>query len=294
MAILVDERTRLLVQGITGREGRFHTAAMLKYGTRVVAGVTPNKGGQVVDGVPVYDTVEEAVSAHPEINASIIFVPASAAPDAIYESIDAGIRTIVVITEGIPVHETLRLVRYARYKGVRIVGPNCPGVISPGKAKVGIMPANVFSKGNVGIISRSGTLTYEVAYNLTSGGIGQSTAIGIGGDPIVGTQIVDVLEEFERDDETSCVIIIGEIGGDAEERAADYIRRSNYRKPVLAYIAGVTAPPGKRMGHAGAIISMGVGDAASKIESLERAGVKVARTPSQLVTLAKRALSIPI
>ncbi|MCS7142835.1 MAG: succinate--CoA ligase subunit alpha [Aigarchaeota archaeon] len=292
MAILVNRETRVVVQGVTGKEGRFHTSAMLRYGTKVLAGVTPNKGGERVDGVPVYDSVREAVERHPEINTSAIFVPAKSAPDAVYEAIDSGIKTVVVITEGIPIHETMAFVKYARYKGVNIIGPNCPGLISPNKSKVGIMPANVFSEGPVGIISRSGTLTYEVALNLTNAKIGQSTAVGIGGDPVVGTQFVQLLDMFRGDDETSCVILIGEIGGDAEERAADYIRRTNYNKPVLAFIAGTSAPPGKRMGHAGAIISMGVGDAASKIKRLSGSGVRVAQRPSELVRMTREALGL--
>lgn len=285
MAILVDEKTRVVVQGITGREGRTHTEAMLSYGTRIVAGVTPGKGGSEMLGIKVYDYVEEAIKEHPEINTSIVFVPAQAATDACYEAIDAGIKLIVVITEGIPIHETLKLVRYARYKGSRIVGPNSPGIISPGKSKVGIMPSNLFSPGDVGIISRSGTLAYEVAMNLTKMGIGQSTAIGIGGDPVVGTNLIDVLEMFSRDKETKYIVIIGEIGGDAEERAARYLEEVRYEKPVIAYIAGKSAPRGKRMGHAGAIISMGVGDFNSKIEALSHAGVKVAKSPNEIAKI---------
>lgn len=285
MGILIDENTRVLVQGITGREGRTHTEAMLSYGTRIVAGVSPGKGGSAVFGVKVYDSVEEAVKEHPEINTSIVFVPAQAALDACYEAIDAGIKLIVVITEGIPIHETLKLIRYARLGGSKIVGPNCPGLITPSKCKVGIMPSNLFSPGPVGIVSRSGTLTYEVAMNLTRAGMGQSTAIGIGGDPVVGTSLIEVLEMFRQDKDTQSVVIIGEIGGDAEERAAQYLSKVNYRKLVVAYVAGRTAPPGKRMGHAGAIISMGTGDAESKIKALMNAGVRVAQTPNQIVEL---------
>jgi succinyl-CoA synthetase alpha subunit len=285
VGILIDENTRVLVQGITGREGRTHTEAMLSYGTRIVAGVSPGKGGSAVFGIKVYDSVEEAVKEHPEINTSIVFVPAQAALDACYEAIDAGIKLIVVITEGIPIHETLKLIRYARLSGSRIVGPNCPGLITPSKCKVSIMPSNLFSPGPVGIVSRSGTLTYEVAMNLTRAGMGQSTAIGIGGDPVVGTSLIEVLEMFRQDKDTLNVVIIGEIGGDAEERAAQYLTQVKYGKPVVAYVAGRTAPPGKRMGHAGAIISMGTGDAESKIKALMDAGVKVAQTPSQIVEL---------
>ncbi len=290
MTVLIDSDTRVVVQGITGREGSFHTRAMLNYGTKILAGVTPGKGGTVVEGVPVYDNVMEAVRKHQELNTSIIFVPSRFAADAVYEAIDAGLDLIVVITEGIPVHETMKFVRYARLSGVTIIGPNCPGVISPGVSKVGIMPGHVFSKGRVGIVSRSGTLTYEIAYAMTKAGIGQSTSIGIGGDPVPGTSFIDALEMFREDEETVAVILIGEIGGDMEERAARYIIEQDYEKPVVAYIAGRTAPPGKRMGHAGAIISMGVGDATSKIKALKEAGVEVAELPSQIPELLKKVL----
>jgi succinyl-CoA synthetase alpha subunit len=291
LAVLVDGSTRVLVQGITGREGSFHTEAMIRYGTKVVAGVTPGKGGSSVHGVPVYDSVEEAMRAHPEINASIVFVPARFAPDAVYEAIDAGIGMIVVITEGIPIHEGIRLIRYARMRGVRVIGPNTPGVITPGECKLGIMPGHVFSRGRVGIVSRSGTLTYEVAMQLTSAGLGQSTCIGIGGDPVVGTDFIEVLELFRGDPGTDAVVLIGEIGGDAEERVARYVVETGYSKPIVAYVAGRTAPPGKRMGHAGAIISMGVGDAESKIRALSSAGIRVASTPFEIPALAREALS---
>ena len=290
MAILVDERTRVIVQGITGREGSFHTKLMLEYGTKIVAGVTPGKGGMSVHGVPVYDSMEEAVREHPEANTSIVFVPAAFAPDAVYEAIDAGMKVVVVITEHIPVHETMRFVNYARQRGVWIVGPNCPGVISPGKAKVGIMPGHVFREGSVGIVSRSGTLTYEIAFALTREGFGQSTAVGIGGDPITGMDFIDVLEMFRKDPQTEAVVLIGEIGGDAEERAARYIVETRYPKPVVAFIAGRTAPPGKRMGHAGAIISMGTGYYEDKVRALRAAGVRVAETPFQVVELLKEVL----
>ncbi len=278
------------MQGITGREGSFHTKLMLEYGTKIVAGVTPGKGGMSVHGVPVYDSMEEAVREHPEANTSIVFVPAAFAPDAVYEAIDAGMKVVVVITEHIPVHETMRFVNYARQRGVWIVGPNCPGVISPGKAKVGIMPGHVFREGSVGIVSRSGTLTYEIAFALTREGFGQSTAVGIGGDPITGMDFIDVLEMFRKDPQTEAVVLIGEIGGDAEERAARYIVETRYPKPVVAFIAGRTAPPGKRMGHAGAIISMGTGYYEDKVRALRAAGVRVAETPFQVVELLKEVL----
>ncbi|MEM2558114.1 MAG: succinate--CoA ligase subunit alpha [Nitrososphaerota archaeon] len=290
MTILVNSNTRVLVQGITGREGAFHTKAMKEYGTKIVAGVTPGKGGSTVEGVPVYDSVCEAVRKHPEINASIIFVPARFAADAVYEAIDAGIELIVVITEGIPVHETMKFVKYAKMNGVTIIGPNCPGVISPAECKLGIMPGHVFSKGRVGIISRSGTLTYEIAYAMTRAGIGQSTSIGIGGDPIPGTSFIEALELFRDDVDTDAVVLIGEIGGDMEERAAKYVVETGYEKPVVAYVAGRTAPPGKRMGHAGAIISMGVGDAQSKINAFREANIEVAELPSQIPEILRKVL----
>ncbi len=279
MAIIVDEKTRVLVQGITGREGSFHTKLMLEYGTRVVAGVTPGKGGQEVHGVPVYDTVWDAVRNHPEVNTSILFVPARFAADAVYEAIDAGIETIVVITEGIPLWDELLFVNYARSRSRVIVGPNTPGVISPGKSKVGILPSHVFREGCVGVVSRSGTLTYEISRYINMAGLGESTVVGIGGDPVTGLDFIDVYKMFLDDPETKAIVVIGEIGGDAEERLATYIKKHGLEKPVVAYIAGMTAPPGKRMGHAGAIISMGVGDWASKKNALEDAGVSVALTP---------------
>ena len=290
MAILVDRNTRVLVQGITGREGSFHTKLMLEYGTKIVAGVTPGKGGLKVHGVPVYDSVEEAIARHPEINTSIIFVPAPYASDAVYEAIDAGIRLIVVITEHIPIHDTMKFVNYARIKGSIIVGPNTPGVITPGQAKVGIMPGHMFTPGSIGIVSRSGTLTYEIAYELTKAGFGQSTCVGIGGDPITGLSFIDVAEMFREDDQTKALVIVGEIGGDLEERFADYVVREGYEKPIVAYIAGKTAPPGRRMGHAGAIISRGRGTAQSKIEALQSAGIPVAEKPSDIPRLLAKAL----
>ena len=285
MVILVNENTRVLVQGITGREGSFHTKMMLEYGTKVVAGVTPGKGGMKVHSVPVYDSVEEAVNKHPEINTSIVFVPAAYASDAVYEAIDAGIKLIVIITEHIPVHDTIKFVNYAKMKGTIIVGPNTPGVISPNKSKVGIMPGHVFTRGPIGVISRSGTLTYEVAYALTRAGLGQSTCIGIGGDPVTGLNFIEVAEMFREDDETKALVLIGEIGGNLEEAFADYVSRKGYEKPIVAFIAGRTAPPGKRMGHAGAIISMGAGSAQSKIEALTSAGIPVAEKPSDIPKL---------
>ena len=290
MAVLVGEDTRVIVQGITGREGSFHTKLMLEYGTKIVAGVTPGKGGQEVHGVPVYDTMKEAVEEHPEANTSIVFVPARFAPDAVYEAVDAGMRVVVVITEHIPVHETMRFVNYARQKGTVIIGPNCPGIITPGAAKVGIMPGHIFTPGPVGIVSRSGTLTYEIAYSLTRAGIGQSTAIGIGGDPIVGLTFTEAMELFEKDPQTRALVLIGEIGGDMEERAARMIEEGRFTKPVVAFIAGRTAPPGKRMGHAGAIIMMGTGSYQDKVRALERAGVRVARIPQEIPKLVEEVL----
>ncbi|MFN4045883.1 MAG: succinate--CoA ligase subunit alpha [Acidilobaceae archaeon] len=290
MTILVDKNTIVLVQGITGREGSFHTRLMLDYGTRIAAGVTPGRGGSEVHGVRVYDSVSEAMGEHPEINTSIIFVPARFAQDAAYEAIDAGLKLVVIITEGIPVHDTLKLIDYAKRKGTVIVGPNCPGVITPGESKVGIMPGHVFTKGPVGIVSRSGTLTYEVANALTREGIGQSTVIGIGGDPIVGLTFTEAMELFEKDPETKALILLGEIGGDMEERAARMIMEGKFTKPVVAFVAGRTAPPGKRMGHAGAIIMMGEGGYESKARALEKAGVRVARMPFEIPSLISKVL----
>ncbi|MEB2836478.1 MAG: succinate--CoA ligase subunit alpha [Desulfurococcales archaeon] len=290
MVVLVDENTRVIVQGITGREGSFHTKLMLEYGTKIVAGVTPGKGGAVVHGVPVYDTMEEAVAEHPEANTSIVFVPARFAADAVYEAIDAGMKVVVVITEHIPVHETLEFVNYAKRKGTVIIGPNCPGIISPGKTKIGIMPGHVFTPGPVGIVSRSGTLTYEIAYALTRAGLGQTTAIGIGGDPVVGLTFTEAMELFEKDPDTKALVLIGEIGGDMEERAAMMVKEGRFTKPVVAFVAGRTAPPGKRMGHAGAIIMMGTGTYEGKVKALEEAGIRVARTPMDIPKLVKEAL----
>ena len=284
MSILVNKNTRLVVQGITGREGAFHTEQMIAYGTNVVAGVTPGKGGGwAVGNVPIFDSVKEAVEAT-GANTSIIFVPAKFAPDAILEAADAGIKLVVCITEGIPALDMLRVREYLDHTSTRLIGPNCPGLITPGEAKVGIMPGHIHSRGNVGVVSRSGTLTYEVVYALTQRGIGQSTAVGIGGDPINGTSFVDVLRMFEEDPETQQVVLIGEIGGTDEEQAAAFIS-SVMSKPVTAFIAGQTAPPGKRMGHAGAIISGGMGTAADKIAALEMAGVRVARHPGEIAEM---------
>jgi len=280
MSILVDEQTRVMVQGITGRDGSFHTGAMLEYGTKVVAGVTPGKGGRKVGTIPVFDKVAEAVEeTGPEC--SVIFVPAAFAPDAIREAADSGIPLVVCITEGIPVLRMIDLYHELKEKQVRLIGPNCPGVISPGKCKVGIMPGQIHKSGGVGVISRSGTLTYEVVYDLTEKNFGQSTCIGIGGDPIVGTGYVDLLDMFEKDEQTDSIVLIGEIGGEAEEEAAAFIKTSVSKK-VVAFISGRTAPPGKRMGHAGAIISGGKGGAEAKVEALADAGVIVVDRPDQI------------
>ncbi len=285
MSILVDKNTRLVVQGITGREGEFHTCLMLEYGTKVVAGVTPGKAGTEVAGVPVFNTVKEAVKAT-EANTSIVYVPARFAPDAVYEAADAGISLVVCITEGIPTQDMIKVKAHLDQQGVRLIGPNCPGVITPGEAKVGIMPGHIHQPGAVGVVSRSGTLTYEVVYDLTAHGLGQSTCVGIGGDPILGSDFIDILALFEEDDATEKVVLIGEIGGTDEERAADFIA-SKMTKPVVAFVAGRTAPPGKRLGHAGAIIEGGTGTAAEKIAALEEAGVKVARYPGEIPDLVR-------
>jgi len=288
MTILVDQNTRVLVQGITGSEGSRHTLYMLQYGTKVVAGVTPGKGGQQVHGVPVYDSVEEALRRHPDVNTSIIFVPARFASDAVYEAVDNGIRLVVIITEHIPIHDAIRFVNYAKYKGAVIIGPNCPGVVSPTISKVGILPNSVYTrKGPVGIISRSGTLTYEISYHLTQAGFGQSTVVGVGGDPIIGTDMVEAALMFENDPETKYLVVIGEIGGDQEERLANLVREGKITKPIAAFIAGRTAPPGKRLGHAGAIISMGVGTYESKVKALESVGIRVAKTPLEVVKIIR-------
>jgi len=290
MSILVDKNTRLVVQGITGREGTFHTRQMIEYGTKVVAGVTPGKGGQAIESVPVFDTVKEAVD-KTGANTSVIYVPAPSASDAILEAADAGIRVIVCITEGIPTLDMIQVLYYVRGKGAHLIGPNCPGVISPGQAKVGIMPGHIYMPGKVGIISRSGTLTYEVVSALTARGLGQSTAVGIGGDPIMGTTFIDALRLFEGDPRTECVVLLGEIGGNDEELAAEFIARE-ISKPIVAFIAGLTAPPGKRMGHAGAIISGGTGTAADKIAALSRVGVHVAKQPEEIAEMVRVACGV--
>lgn len=285
--IILDEDTRCLVQGITGKQGSFHTEQMLEYNTNIVAGVTPGKGGQDFLGVPIFNSIEEAKE-ETDINSSIIFVPAKFAKDAAFESIK-NLDLVVIISEHIPVHDSLEIMNYAEQMGTTVIGPNTPGVISPGVGKLGIMPTHIFEKGKVGVISRSGTLTYEVASQLTRGGIGQSTAVGIGGDPVIGTNYIDILEKFENDDGTEAIVLIGEIGGNAEENAAKYISK-HVSKPVVSYIAGMTAPPGKRMGHAGAIIHGNSGTAESKINALSEAGVKVARMPSEIVELVKKSI----
>jgi succinyl-CoA synthetase alpha subunit len=289
VSILVGNDTRLVVQGITGREGAFHSTAMLEYGTNIVAGMTPGKGGQLaLDGrVPVFDTVADAV-AETGANTSCIFVPAAGAPDAMLEAADAGVSLVVCITEGVPALDMLRVYHTLRMQGVRLIGPNCPGLTSVGQAKVGIIPGNIHARGTVGLVSRSGTLTYEVVQAMTDAGMGQSTCVGIGGDPIVGTSFTDVLDLFNRDPDTEAIVMIGEIGGDEEEKAAAFCARE-VRKPMAAFIAGRTAPPGRRMGHAGAIISGGAGTAESKRAALEAAGIRVADSPSHIPALLREA-----
>jgi succinyl-CoA synthetase alpha subunit len=289
VSILVDRQTRLLVQGITGREGAFHTESMIEFGTNVVAGVTPGKGGQTaLDGrVPVFDTVADAVR-ETGANASCIFVPAAFAPDAMLEAADAGVPLVFCITEGVPALDMLKVYWVLREKGVRLIGPNCPGATSPGQAKVGIIPGSIHREGSVGLVSRSGTLTYEVVQAMSDAGIGQSTCVGIGGDPIVGSSFTEILTLFNEDPATDAIVMIGEIGGDEEEKAADFIRRE-IRKPMAAFIAGRTAPPGRRMGHAGAIISGGAGTAESKRAALEDAGIRVADSPSHIPALLREA-----
>jgi len=283
MSILVNNNTRLIVQGITGREGMFHAEQMIAYGTNVVGGVTPGKGGQWAVGVPVFDSVRDAVRAT-EANTSIIYVPAAFSPDAILEAVDAGIKLVVCITEGVPTLDMVRVRAYIDQTDARLIGPNCPGLITPGQAKVGIRPGPLHIPGNVGVVSRSGTLTYEVVAALTGRGIGQSTAVGIGGDPIIGSTFIDILELFEADPDTEQVVMIGEIGGTDEEEAARFIR-DHMSKPVTGFIAGQTAPPGKRMGHAGAIISGGKGTAAEKVQALEAVGVRMAKQPTDIAEL---------
>ena len=280
MSVLVDEKTKVIVQGITGGEGSFHTEQMLEYGTQVSSGVTPGKGGQEIQGVPVFDTVRAAVEAT-GANASAIFVPPAFAADAIMEAAEAGLELVVCITEGVPVADMVRTHEYLRHRPTRLIGPNCPGVISPGKCKIGIMPGFIHKPGKVGVVSRSGTLTYEAVGQLSDCGIGQSTCIGIGGDPIIGTRFLDALKLFNEDPDTEAVVMIGEIGGTAEEEAADYVERS-CDKPVVGFIAGRTAPPGRRMGHAGAIVAGGKGTADEKMKAMESAGIRVCERPADI------------
>jgi succinyl-CoA synthetase alpha subunit len=289
VSILVDESTRLVVQGITGREGAFHATRNKAYGTNVVAGVSPGKGGQEVDGIPVFDTVADAVS-ETGANTAMVFVPARFAADALYEAAESGVRLIVCITEGIPAHDMLRFYTHLKRGDQSLIGPNCPGVISPGKATVGIMPTQVFTPGRVGLVSRSGTLTYQISKELALMGIGQSTVVGIGGDPVVGSSFVDVLARFERDPETDLVVMVGEIGGNEEEKAAAYIKES-MSTPVVAYIAGFQAPPGKQMGHAGAIITGTSGTAQAKKEALEACGVRVGTNPTEVAEIVRDTLA---
>lgn len=288
MSILVNRETRVICQGITGKAGRFHTKQCLDYGTQVVGGVTPGKGGTTVDGLPVFDTVEEAVSVT-GANATMIFVPPPFAADAILEAVDAGVKLIVVITEGIPALDMVRVLPVVRRAGARLIGPNCPGIITPGECKIGIMPGYIHKPGPIGVVSRSGTLTYEAVWQLTQRGLGQSTCIGLGGDPVIGSSFVDILRLFNDDPQTEGVFLIGEIGGNAEESAAEYIAR-HFRKPVAAFIAGRTAPPGKRMGHAGAVITGGRGTAEHKIRALRAVGIEVAESPAQMGEAMERAL----
>ena len=289
MSILINKDTRLIVQGITGRDGGFHANKMKEYGTNVVGGTSPGKAGEEVSGIPVFNTVRDAVEAT-QANTSVIFVPAPFAKDAMMEAADAGIKLIICITEGVPTLDVVAAYKYIKLKGANLIGPNCPGLISPNQSMVGIMPTMIFKEGKTGVISRSGTLTYEVVYNLTINGMGQSTAVGVGGDPIVGLYYEDLLEMFENDPDTDSIALIGEIGGDAEERAAEYIKK-HVTKPVAVFIAGQEAPPGKQMGHAGAIISSGSGTAAEKIAAFEAAGVPVAKEPSDIPGLLLKQLN---
>ena len=288
MSILVDKSTKLLVQGLTGKEGTFHAKACAEYGTKVVGGVTPGKGGTTHEGWPIFNTMQDAVD-KTGANATVIFVPPPFAADAIMEAADAEVELIVCITEGVPANDMVKVWEYLQDRRSRLIGPNCPGIISPGKCKIGIMPGRIHKEGNVGIVSRSGTLTYEAVYQLTQRGIGQSTAIGIGGDPIIGTNFVDALELFNKDPQTEAIVMIGEIGGNAEETAAEYVK-AHVKKPVISFIAGQTAPPGRRMGHAGAIISGGHGTAAEKYKALEAAGIRIVKTPAVIGETVAEAL----
>ncbi len=290
MSILINNDTKLVVQGITGRDGGFHAKTMKDYGTKVVAGVSPGKEGQEVDGIPVFNTVENAVKAT-GANTSIIFVPPGFAADAIAEASEAGVKLVIAITEGIPTIDVIRVTPILERNGTKMIGPNCPGLISPGQSLVGILPTNIFKQGNVGLISRSGTLTYEMVNQLTTNGIGQSTCIGIGGDPVIGLHYKELLSMFEADKDTDAIVLCGEIGGDAEEQAAAFIKE-NITKPVVAFIAGQSAPPGKRMGHAGALITSGSGTASEKIKAFEAVGVKVAKEPIEIPKLIKQALNL--
>lgn len=286
MSILIDKKTRLVVQGITGSEGSFHTKQMVEYGTKVVAGVTPGKGGTEFEGIPIYNTVEETVKEQ-KANTSVIFVPPPFAADAIFEAANAGIKVIICITEGIPTSDMVKVYNYIKHKDVVLIGPNCPGVISPGKAKVGIMPGFIHKKGTIGVISRSGTLTYEAVKQIVDVGLGQSTALGIGGDPVIGSKFTDIIAKFNDDKDTEGIVMIGEIGGTAEEEAAVYIKK-NVKKPVVGFIAGRTAPPGRRMGHAGAIIAGGKGTAAEKMAAMKKAGITVVESPADIgITMLK-------
>lgn len=289
MSILLNEKTRVLVQGITGGEGSFHTKQMIEYGTNVVAGVTPGKGGSVHEGVPVFNTVKEAVK-ETAADAAAIFVPPAFAPDAIMEAAEAGVKLIVCITEGIPAADMVNVYNYIKGKDVRLIGPNCPGIISPGKAKIGIMPGFIHNKGSIGVVSRSGTLTYEAVKQLSDLGIGQSSCVGIGGDPVIGSRFIDIIKLFNEDPETEGIVMIGEIGGTAEEEAAAYIKES-VKKPVVGFIAGQTAPPGRRMGHAGAIISGGKGTAKEKMEFMNNCGIHVIESPAEIGITMKKALN---
>jgi len=285
MCVFVNKNTHAIVQGATGKQGLFHTKLMIEYGTKIVAGVTPGKGEQVIHGkLPIHDTVEEALRNH-EAEASIVFVPAPFAADAAYEALDAGLKTLVIITEHIPVKDAVQVMARAKQQGAVVIGPNTPGIITPGECKLGIMPAHIFRRGTVGIASRSGTLTYEIAGGLSKRGLGESTCLGLGGDPVVGLSFVDVLRKFEKDEHTEAVVLIGEIGGNMEEQAAEFVSNEGYAKPVVAFVAGRTAPPGRRMGHAGAIIMGRAGTAQSKIEAFEAAGVAVAEKPSDVAKM---------